>query len=133
MPHENLWEPHGLVKRFHGFVSGAEFVDSVREVAADPRFDDVRYIISDFRDVSGHSIDAAALEEIAVTRIGSMHTNPNVRVLLVAHDERALALVRATRAPPLDDTYETLAFPSMEAARAWLTGHPRQDRLPDRE
>jgi len=121
MPHDNTWEPHGVVKRFHGFVTAREFVDSAAEIAADPRFDDLHYVINDFLQIDGHDIDAAALEEIAVIRFGAMASNPNIRVLLLTADEKSIALARATLAPPLDGSYETRAFPSLEAARDWLS------------
>lgn len=48
MPYETLWEQKGVVKRFRGFVTADEFVQSAEDIAAHPDFDRVTYIVNDF-------------------------------------------------------------------------------------
>ena len=45
---ETIWENKGVLKRLSGHVSADEFVHSVEAIQADPRFDDIRYVINDF-------------------------------------------------------------------------------------
>jgi len=120
MPYLHLWERHGVVKRFTGFVSGTEFVESAQEIAADERFESLRFIINDFLSAEGHGIDASALENIAVIRFGSMLTNPNIRVLVVTTHTEFTVLAEAAKAPALDGSHEARAFPTMALAREWL-------------
>jgi len=120
MPYQNHWEPHGVVKRMWGFVSAAEFVRSTEEIAADPRFDDLRFVIVDVSEMQGHDIDELALEKVAVIRIGSSLTNRSFRVVVVGSDRQLQDLIDASQLPP----HQTLAFASMTDARDWLTKQP---------
>ena len=124
MPHQNDWESRGVIQTFWGEVSAQEFVASVGEIAADPRFDDVRYIINDFSQVTGLDTNDGTWESIAIIRIGSAHTNPNVRVLVVSQGAIGDKLVTAMARPPLIGTQQTVNFSSLEAARKWLEGQP---------
>ena len=47
MPYEMTWEPRGVYKRFHGVVPFQEYMRSQERVLADPRADDIRYVIND--------------------------------------------------------------------------------------
>jgi hypothetical protein len=70
MPHELLWEKDGVHKRFWGDMSGRELADSVEEVAAHPRFDDISFVLNDFLEVGGYTLDADSMERILVSRVG---------------------------------------------------------------
>ena len=124
MPCELTWESEGVVNRFSGFVSGAEFVGSMEAIASDPRFDGIRYIISDRRDMRGHSIGPIEMECAAVIRFGSMPSNPNIRVLVVAPECEMDALNESLSKPPLMGSHPTYAFVDMATARNWLAKMP---------
>lgn len=81
MPHANVWEWHGVVMTFWGTVSGKQFLQAAQSVAADAALDDLRFAIIDFTDVIDHTIDESTQEDLAALRIGSIATNPNVRVV----------------------------------------------------
>jgi hypothetical protein len=97
-----------------------EFVQSVEEIAADPRFDDLRFIVNDFLEVEDHDIDGRVLERIAITRLGSLSTNPNIRVLLITSDVRMAKLATGISTEPYGKTYETVVFATMAEAREWV-------------
>jgi len=120
MPYSHAWEDRGVVKHFSGFVTGEEFARSAQEIAADRRFDDLRFIICDFLDVKGHSIDARSIERIAITRLGSLYSNPNIRVVLITTDEKVAKLKLAIEHPRFGKTYETCVFGTVQQARDWL-------------
>lgn len=120
MPYEHTWEPKGVLRRLWGQVTGPEFVRAAEELAAHPRFDEFRYLLNDFREATGHSIDERALENLAAIRFGSMFTNPRIRVAVVSSHPDVLALVGATQRLPLKGSHPTAAFDTMEQARAWL-------------
>lgn len=132
MPHQNEREPQGVLKRFTGFLTCNELVNSAVEIAADPRFDEVRYIINDLTGVQGHAIGPDFAERMATVRIGSMFTNPNIWVALVATDLQLAALANVVEKEPLKGTHRTLAFQALAEARQWLASHPSLSELPPR-
>jgi len=133
MPYECSWEPHGVVKRFWGMLSGFELATSVEAIAAHPDFDNLHYIINDFREVDCHRIDHTSVERIAVARLGSMATNPNIRVLVICSDPTLIASMDAAASDALlRDTYETRRFETMEQCRSWLSRQPALHNPPRR-
>ena len=109
MSHANVWEPHGVVMQFWRTVSGDEFVRASHEIAADPDFDTLRFIIVDFTGVSEHTIDEAALQDIAVVRIGSIATNRGMATL-----------TQSANVDPFVGTHEVKVFATVALARRWL-------------
>ena len=124
MPYELTWEAMGVINRFSGFVTGADLVCSMEVIASDPRFDDLRFVISDRREMQGNSIGPQDLERAAAIRIGSMATNPNIRVLVVASESELVAVNDALQRPPLIGSRPTYTFADMASARNWLAGVP---------
>jgi hypothetical protein len=113
------WEPRGFVRRFRGFVTGAELMQSVAAVGGDPRFDDLRYVINDCRAVEGFDVTAEKIRLVAALDGAAARTNPRVRIAVVTTDERILDLAAMYAASPLAP-YPTRCFPSLEEARTWL-------------
>ena len=118
--HQITWEARGVVKRFHGVLTGEEFAASVEEITADPRFDELLFTINDFTGVEAFAIDAANLDRIAAARYGSMVTNRRIRALVVATDPRMVELVNGLRGGLLADSHLSQCFSSVTEARAWL-------------
>jgi hypothetical protein len=107
----------------HGFVTGEDLVRSMEAIAADERFDNLRFVISDRREMVGNSIGPEHLESAAAIRFGSAHTNPNIVVLVVTAKADALRVNELMTERPLIGSHPTLAFPDMETARTWLARH----------
>ena len=122
--HQITWEPRGVVKRFHGVLTGEEFAASVEEITADPRFDELLFTINDFTGVEAFAIDAANLDRIAAARYGSMVTNRRIRALVVATDPRMVELVNGLRGGLLANSNLSDCFSSVTEARAWLQAQP---------
>ena len=122
--HQITWEAWGVVKRFHGVLTGEEFAASVEEITADPRFDDLHFTINDFTGVEAFAIDAANLDRIAAARYGSMMTNRRIRALVVATDPRMVELVNGLRGGLLANSNLSHCFSSVTEARAWLQAQP---------
>jgi len=118
-----IWEPRGVMNCLRGFVTGEEFVRSMEAIAADERFDNLRFVISDRREMVGHSIGPEHLENAAVIRFGSVHTNPNILVLVVTSVADARRVNELMTERPLIGSHPTLTFSDMETARTWLAMH----------
>jgi hypothetical protein len=129
MPYANVWESRGVCTRFSGLVSTGEYVCSAEEICADPRFDDLRFVIKDLLAIDGHSIDRAAVDPIAAIRYGARCTNPNIYLILLTTDPRLAPLVQPDATSFLCGIYETCAFADEGAARRWLAAQPPLTRL----
>jgi len=129
MPFANAWEPRGVCTQFSGFVTAEEYVRSAEEICADPRFDDLRFVIKDLLAIDGHSIDRAAVEPIAAIRYGARYTNPNIYLILLTADPRLAPLAQPDSKSFLRGLYDTCAFADEAAARRWLAAQPPLTRL----
>ena len=129
MPYSNVWESRGVCTRFSGTVSAAEYVRSAEEICADPRFDDLRFVIKDLLAIDGHSIDREAVEPIAAIRYGARYTNPNIYLILLTADPRLAPLAQPDSKSFLRGLYDTCAFADEASARRWLAAQPPLTRL----
>ena len=120
MSYDVFWEPRGVVKRFEGVVSSADMIRSVVETEADARFDSLRFVINDFRDVSQIEFGVQEVSEVATLDLGASRTNPAIRIAVVATLPEVIAMAEHYANSPLN-VYPTRIFASMEAARAWVS------------
>jgi len=125
MPHQTSWETQGVVKRFRGVLSAEEFVKSAQEVAADPRFNDLLFIIDDLRDVEVHNVaEQETMEDLVGVHLGSAFTNPNIRIAFVTTNQHLGAIANRLKAMLFAQLHEMKTFATMEQARAWLASAP---------
>ena len=122
MPYDITWEPHGVYKKFWGFVTASEFIQSVGAFHNDPRFDDFLYTINDFLAVEGFDVSLQTIEYVAALNLGAQAFHPHGWVAAVTTDERITALARHFSSPDLD-SYPTEVFASVAAAREWIGGN----------
>ena len=129
MPYSNVWESRGVCTRFSGTVSAGEYVRSAEEICADPRFDELRFVIKDLLAIDGHSIDRDAVDPIAAIRYGARYSNPNIYLIVLTADPRLAPLAEPDSKSFLRGLYETCAFTDEAAARRWLAAQPPLTRL----
>ncbi|MFO1413977.1 MAG: hypothetical protein U1F10_08745 [Burkholderiales bacterium] len=123
MPHATTWEDSGVYVRFWGHASIADVFAMMEEVGADPRFDVLRYILADYRDVREQSVTPHEVEEVAALGFAHSLTNPHYLHVAVATDTAVVALLghwKATVAHPDRVAY----FPSLQEAREWIRVQP---------
>ena len=124
MAYTNVWEPGGVTTHFTGFVTAREYVRSAEDICADPRFDDLRFVIKDLLAIDGHAVDPEARDPIAAIRYGARFTNPNIHLVLLTTDERLVPFAHPKSDSLLHGLYQTHAFASDFAARSWLAAQP---------
>ena len=129
MPYANVWEPRGVCTQFSGFVTAEEYVRSAEDICADPRFDELRFVIKDLLAIDGHSIDPEAVDPIAAIRYGARYTNPNIYLILLTADPRLAPLAQPDSKSFLRGLYDSCAFADEAAARRWLAAQPPLTRL----
>lgn len=98
MPYEIDWQDEGQVNRFTGHVTGAELVRYLEEVSADPRFDDIRFSITDWSLVSSGDVTAKDLAYFAALSSAHRLSNPKVLEVEIAPQPALREMVRKWRA-----------------------------------
>lgn len=120
MAYQTTWEPpSGAYKKFAGHVSDDELLRSVSRLHGDARFDDLRYVINDFLDVESFDVSEDNVMYIAAMDAAAARSNPNIRVVIVVTDAKALALALNYASSPWT-AYATRIVSSVDEARAWL-------------
>ena len=130
MPYLLHWKPHGVVKHFTGFVSGAEFVQSVVDVTGNSQFDDLQFIINDFLDADDHGITRESLLDIVVLRLGASLTRNGIRTIITTTAPKFEEIAHVVNADLPDGVPRTVVFPTMPIATEWLAQQPPLTSLP---
>lgn len=118
MPYQLVWEPRGLYRQYIGNVTVAERLASFNEVCADPRFDDLRYTITEYLAVEYYEITRESTEEMAAMHMVALGMNPRIRIAAVAVRRDVLDAIRDMKSHGFfEQPY--VVFPVLEAARRW--------------
>jgi hypothetical protein len=121
MPYRLTWEPKGVYRQYLGDVTIRERRASFDAICGDPRYDDLRYSITDYLSVGRYEITSDATLEIAAMHIAPLVTNPRIVIAAVATRPDIVAAIQEfighglTRAP-----YRI--FDTLDAARHWVAG-----------
>lgn len=90
MTYQNIWEGKGLYRHYEGNISGAEVLESNLSIQGDARFDGLRYIVNDFRNIEDFEVSEADISKIAAIDIVASKSNSNIRIAIVATNEALL-------------------------------------------
>lgn len=123
MPYRICWEPPaGVYRQYLDAVTIAERNESFEAICSDPRFDSLRYCITDYLGVTSYEVTEAATAEIAALHVGPLVSNPRIAIAAVAVRPDVIAAIHDfmrlgfTAVP-----YQI--FPCVDAARAWVRRH----------
>jgi len=129
MNYQLTWEPEGIYKKVSGFVSAKELLHSVTDVQSDRRFDDMRYVITDLTDMTGHDFSEELFADLAAIHCGAQASNPNCRMVFVTPDETLAKIIGDTLRSPHLISYVVEVKSTIGEARDWLGSQPRQDEV----
>ena len=118
MPYQANWEERGVYLRFYGDTTDQEVAGSSRKGQGDPRFEQIRYVILDFRDCSSVQLTKGVLEELAATDMAASRTNPNIKIAVIAKQPDALEMVSSYLSTGIE-AYPLRVFQAQDQARAW--------------
>ncbi len=119
MPVQLVWETRGVYRRYAGDVTIRERLESFNAICADPRFDELRYAITDYRAAREYEIDAHETELIAAMHVAPLRTNPRIVMAAVAERPDIVAAIRHFIA--LGFTSQPYCiFGTLDEARAWV-------------
>lgn len=119
MPYKLTWEPAGVLREYQGDVSIAERQHSFEAICSDPRFDELRYTITDYLAVRDYEITEAATREIAALHIGALSTNPRILIAAVAVRPDVIQAIRSFVAHGFTAAPYRI-FSTLSEARQWI-------------
>jgi len=120
MPYSLTWEPpNGACRRFTGLVTSDELIDSVVELTTALQFDDLRYSISIFTEVTGLEADRSTLEDMVALDYGAYEWNPRFVSAIVADARLIVQLLRSFEGLNVSRIPRHL-FNTEEDARVWI-------------
>ena len=121
MPYKNTWEPRGLYRKFTGKISGEEILKSNFEIHKNPKFHTISYIINDFIEVTGHSIEVIHTQVYASTDEIISYGKANLKIALVVTQDPLIALANSYRNEMIGNRFECDIFKTIEDARKWVS------------
>lgn len=123
MPYRLTWERFGVYREYFGDVTVAERRDSLERICGDPRFDDIRYALTNYLAVEAYEVNRAATAEIAALHIAPLATNPTIAIAAVARRADILAAIEEFKGYGFTSAPYRV-FPELSEAREWLGGWP---------
>ena len=120
MPYRITWEPFGVYREYFGDVTIAERRASFETICADPRFDDLRYTITDYLAVQSYEMTGDATAEIAALHVGPLLTNPAIVMAAVANRADIIAAIEDFKSRGFTPAPYRV-FRTLDEARRWVS------------
>lgn len=121
MSHTNTWEPDGIYRKFTDTVSGDEILESNFELQSSPNFLSIHYIINDFTEVTGHSIEVVHTKAYASTDEVISASKLNLKIALIVTQGPLIELAYGYREQMKSNRFECEILETIEAARDWIS------------
>lgn len=121
MPYRLTWEPRGVYRQYFGDVTIQERRASLDAICADPRFDELRYAITDYLAVEGYEVTSESTLEIAAMHIGPLATNPRIVIAAVATRPDIVGAIQEFIGHGLTSAPYRV-FATLDEARRWVKG-----------
>lgn len=120
MAHVYHWETEGLYRKFTDIVSGEEILISNFEIQSHPKFLTIKYIINDFSEITGHTVDKAHTAIYSKTDDIISDTKGKLKVAIVASTEELITLAESYRQLMKNNQFSCEIFKNLDTARQWV-------------
>lgn len=111
-----------LHTHYVGLVTGREMIDAAIEISADPRFDDIRFVIGDWSAITNAQISVDEVKELAAF-VGAVAVSfPRIiNASVVANYESGQARAALYNDLAQNSPWQTKTFSSLDSAMEWLS------------
>jgi len=117
-----VWEAEGAYREFTGVISGGEILEANLELYADPRFKNASYLIDNYSEISGSTVESPDLEALGVTdEIISKEYHDIKIALIVAQEPREIDMAKSYCDQMKDKGFKYEYFLTVDNARKWAT------------
>ena len=116
------WEKNGLYNRYVGQTTVDELISSSLKISGDSRFDNLKYIISDWSDSEPAGMKAEDVEKLICFINVFAQSNPNILnpSIMPKNDDYRQALVGLYVALMEDSPWDATWFKTVEESREWI-------------
>lgn len=128
MSHTNTWETQGLYRKFVGEISGDEILESNFELQSDPNFKNIKYVINDFTEVTGHSIESTHTKAYATSDDIISNTKGKLKIALIVTQPTLIALANSYREQMKNNLFQCEIFQAIEEGREWVSNELLQTK-----
>jgi len=97
MPHTNTWEKKGLLRKFTGNIQPEEILSSNFDIHVHPEFESIKYIINDFTEVTGMSVNKSHTKIYASSDDMASNTKGKLKIAIIAIQDAHIALANNYR------------------------------------
>jgi hypothetical protein len=120
MPYRICWERRGVYRQYFGDVTIAQRFESFEAITSNPRFDALRYLITDYLDVGAYETTSEATMEMAALHAGPLATNPRIAMAAVVVNRQDIAAAITEFIGHRFTTVPYEVFPTLAQARKWV-------------
>ena len=121
MPHTYTWETNGLLRKFTGEISPEDILQSNFELHIHPKFEEIKYIINDFTEVTDLIVDVSHTKIYASTDDIISDTKGKFNIAIVVTKDAHFDLANNYRNEMKNRSFKCEIFQTIEDARKWVT------------
>jgi len=120
MPHINTWEKKGVLRKFTGNIQAEEILSSNFALHEHPGFAKIAYIINDFSEITGVSLDSSHTKIYASTDDIISETKGKFNIAIVVNQDALADLANSYRNEMKNRYFKCEIFKTVEDARKWV-------------
>ncbi len=116
------WESKQLLSmRYKGMVLGVDLLSVTLQISGDPRFDDLRYILSDWSNVKKTDVSVKDVKVLVAYATAMARTNDKImNATVISEDEKGQALAAFYKDLTADISWQIKYFTNEPEARNWF-------------
>lgn len=120
MSYENRWEGQGLYRLYTDKISGKEVLESNLSIQGDSRFDDIRFIVNDFTNITEFEISEYDISKIVAIDNAAAKSNANIKIAIAATNADLLEWIRLYSEKMENSLYKNIrVFDTVDEAYKW--------------
>lgn len=120
MSYENRWEGEGLYRLYTNKITGKEVLESNLSIQGDSRFDNLRFIVNDFTDITEFEVSENDISKIVAIDNAAARSNANIKIAIVATNADLLEWIRLYSEKMENSSYKYIRiFDTIDEAYEW--------------
>jgi hypothetical protein len=115
------WNGQGFVKRFTGYITEHEFLESADATVSHPSFYKARYVINDFTNTLGQRLTPLAIAYAELVEARSIEHIHKVYILYVSSDPEVVQFVKQIKGASSHNQWQAIFFYTLADALTWIS------------